>query len=114
MEWSEQQLENAKLAGSVVINAVIYTELSIAFTRIEQVEAFIKDASLVVEPISREALFMAGKAFREYRRREGTKQGVLPDFYIGAHAAVRKIPILTRDVKRFRTNFPSVKLITPP
>ena len=113
-EWSEQQLESAKLIGSVIINPVIYSELSIAFTRIEEVEAFISDASLIVEPIPREALFMAGKSFLKYRRRDGKKHGVLPDFYIGAHAAVDKCPILTRDVKRFRTNFPTVKLITPP
>lgn len=113
-EWSEQQLENAKLIGSVIINPVIYSELSIAFARIEEVEAFISDAPLIVEPIPREALFMAAKSFLKYRRRDGKKHGILPDFYIGAHAAVEKCPILTRDVKRFRTNFPTVELITPP
>jgi len=67
-----------------------------------------------VEPIPREALFLAGKAFVNYRRRKGTKQSVLPDFYIGAHAAVSGFSILTRDVSRYRTYFPTVELIAPP
>jgi predicted nucleic acid-binding protein len=73
----------------------------------------VADATLVVEPIPREALFLAGKVFLDYRRRKGSKQGVLPDFYIGAHAAVCKCSILTRDVGRYRSYFPTVSLITP-
>jgi predicted nucleic acid-binding protein len=85
-----------------------------AFKRIEELEAVLSEASLRVEPIPREALFLAGKAFLTYRRsRKGTKQSVLPDFYIGAHAAVSKLAILTRDVSRYGSYFPTVKLITP-
>ena len=112
-DWSQGQLESASLTGSLAINAVIYSELSMAFERIEELEAVLCEASLSVEPIPREALFLAGKAFLTYRRsRKGTKQGVLPDFYIGAHAAVGGIAILTRDASRYRSYFPTVKLVT--
>jgi len=112
-EWSQGELETASLTDSLAINAVIYSELSIAFERIEELESVLSEASLSVEPIPREALFLAGKAFLSYRRRRGTKLGVLPDFYIGAHAAVSGFTILTRDVARYRTYFPTVNLITP-
>lgn len=113
-DWSQGQLESASLSDSLVINAVIYSELSMAFERIEDLEAVVSEASLNVVPIPREALFLAGKAFLTYRRsRKGTKQSVLPDFYIGAHAAVGELAILTRDVSRYRSYFPTVKLITP-
>ena len=113
-EWSQQQLDSSSLTNSLAINAVIYSELSIAFERIEELESFVSGTSLSVEPIPREALFLAGKVFLNYRRREGTKQGVLLDFYIGAHAAVSGLTILTRDVRRYRSYFPTVELITPP
>jgi predicted nucleic acid-binding protein len=112
-EWSQAELENASLQDSLAINAVIYSELSMAFERIEELEAVISEASLTVEPIPREALFLAGKAFLTYRRRQGTKQGVLPDFYVGAQAAIDGLTILTRDPKRYRTYFPTVRLIAP-
>lgn len=112
-EWSQRSLEDASLADSLVINAVIYSELSIAFERIEDLESVLTEGLLSVEPIPREALFLAGKAFVNYRRRKGAKQGVLPDFYIGAHAAVSGYTILTRDVSRYRSYFPTVALITP-
>ena len=111
--WSINQLETARLTDQLVINAVIYSELSMAFRRIEELERVVAEAALVVEPIPREALFLAGKAFLEYRRQQGTKRGVLPDFYIGAHAAVLGCPILTRDIGRYRSYFPSVRLIAP-
>ena len=114
-EWaarSQGKLDAASATDSLAINAVIYTELSIAFARIEELEAVITEGSLAVEPIPREALFLAGKAFLNYRRSRGANQSVLPDFYIGAHAAVMQWPILTRDVARFRTHFPTVNLIT--
>jgi predicted nucleic acid-binding protein len=113
-DWSQGQLESASLTDSLAINAVIYSELSMAFKRIEELEAVLSEASLSVEPIPREALFLAGKAFLTYQRsRKGTKQSVLPDFYIGAHAAVSELAILTREVSRYRSHFPTVKLITP-
>jgi predicted nucleic acid-binding protein len=112
-DWSQGQLESASLADSLAINAVIYSELSMAFERIEELETVLTEASLALEPIPREALFLAGKAFLSYRRRQGTKQNVLPDFFIGAHAAVGGMTILTRDVSRYRSYFPTVKLIAP-
>lgn len=112
-EWSQQQLDAAILKDSLAINAVIYSELSIAFERIEELESVLAEVSLTVEAIPREALFLAGKAFVSYRRRQGTKSGVLPDFYIGAHAAVSGLTILTRDAARYRSYFPTVELISP-
>jgi len=112
-DWSQGQLEAASLTERLAINAVIYSELSMAFARIEELEVVIADAALMLEPIPREALFLAGKVFLEYRRRKGTKQGVLPDFYVGAHAAVCGYAILTRDSARYRSYFPTVELITP-
>jgi predicted nucleic acid-binding protein len=111
--WSQGKLDAVSATDTLVINAVIYSELSIAFERIEELEAVITEVSLAVEPIPREALFLAGKVFLNYRRSRGVKQSVLPDFYIGAHAAVMQWPILTRDIGRFRTYFPTVSLITP-
>ena len=95
------------------INPVIYSELSIGFARIEELKAVIKEASLAIEDIPREALFLAGKAFLRYRRSRGTKRSVLPDFYIGAHAAVMQWPLLTRDAVHYRTYFPTVSVIAP-
>lgn len=112
-DWSQGQLESASLTHRLAINPVIYSELSMAFSRIEELEAVLADATLNYEPIPREALFLAGKVFLDYRRRRGTRPGVLPDFYIGAHAAVCQWSILTRDIARYRSYFPSVQLIAP-
>lgn len=111
--WSQAQLESAALTDRLAINAVIYSELSMAFERIEELEQVVAEAKLAVDAIPREALFLAGKVFLECRRRKGSKQGVLPDFYIGAHAAVAGCAILTRDVDRYRGYFPTVPLVTP-
>jgi predicted nucleic acid-binding protein len=111
--WSQNQLDAASATDTLAINPIIYSELSMAFTRIEELEAVIADAALTVEAIPREALFLAGKAFLRYRRSRGTKRSVLPDFYIGAHAAVMQWPLLTRDVRRYQTYYPTVTLITP-
>ena len=92
---------------------MVYAELSIAYLRIEELEAILVRGGFRVEPVPREALFLAGKAFLQYRRRSGAKSGVLPDFFIGAHAAVAGIPLLTRDTRRYRTYFPKLALITP-
>lgn len=111
--WSQDRLEAASATDTLAINPIIYSELSMAFARIEELEAVIEEATLTVEAIPREALFLAGKAFLRYRRSRGTKRSVLPDFYIGAHAAVMQWPILTRDVGRYKTYYPTVSLITP-
>jgi predicted nucleic acid-binding protein len=111
--WSQDKLDAASATDSLAINPVIYSELSIAFARIEELEAVLTEAALTVESIPREALFLAGKVLLTYRRARGTKQSVLPDFYIGAHAAVMRWPLLTRDVARFRSYFPGISLISP-
>ncbi len=113
-DWSQQQLDAASLRTGLCINPVIYAELSIAFARIEELEAVVDEAELSVAEIPREALFLAGKMFVRYRRRRGAvRTGVLPDFFIGAHAAVSRLPLLTRDVTRYASYFPTVELIGP-
>ena len=112
-DWSQHQLETASVHERLTINPVIYSELSIAFARIEELDGMLADATLAYEAIPREAIFLGGKAFMDYRRRRGTKQGVLPDFFIGAHAAVMEWPLLTRDAARYRSYFPTVRLLAP-
>jgi predicted nucleic acid-binding protein len=112
-DWSQRQLEAASVRGSLLINGVAYAELSVGFLRVEEVDAMLSAARIEMEPIPREALFLAGKVFRQYRARGGTRTGVLPDFFIGAHAAVAGVPLLTRDARRYRTYFPAVTLIAP-
>jgi hypothetical protein len=112
-EWSMQQLEAAALRGSLLIDDIIYAELSIRFARIEDLAALLAEAGLTMAPLPRPALFLAGKVCQRYRAAGGTRPGVLPDFFIGAHAAVAGLPLLTRDVQRYRTYYPSVSLISP-
>ena len=113
-DWSQRQLEIAGLHHRLCINAVVLSELSIAFERIEELEQVVGDSGLDLQDVPREALFLAGKAFIRYRRQVASaKHSVLPDFFIGAHAAVNGMPILTRDVRRYRTYFPTVHLISP-
>jgi predicted nucleic acid-binding protein len=111
--WSERQLEAAAIRDRLCINLVGYAELSVAFARLEELDSVLDEAHVAVEEIPREALFLAGKAFLAYRRRGGPRRGVLPDFFIGAHAAVASAPILTRDMARYRTYFPTVELLGP-
>ncbi|CAH2603729.1 Type II toxin-antitoxin system VapC family toxin [Rhodovastum atsumiense] len=113
VEWALQQLDAAALRGKLLINDIIYAELSVRFGRIEDLEALVEQAGLIVTPMPRPALFLAAKVFQRYRATGDTRTGVLPDFFIGAHAAVTGLPLLTRDVQRFRTYYPSVTLITP-
>ncbi len=112
-DWSVAQLETASLAGPLLINDVIYAELAVRYGRIEDLNALVETAGLELAPLPRAALFLAGKAFVHYRRAGGSRTGVLPDFFIGAQAAVEKLSLLTRDVGRYRTYFPTVELITP-
>jgi predicted nucleic acid-binding protein len=111
--WSIAQLEAASLDGPLLINDAVYAELAVRYIRIEDLEAFLDAAGLEMAPMPRAALFLAGKVFTQYRRSGGSRTGVLPDFFIGAHAAVTKLPLLTRDVGRYQTYFPSLRLITP-
>ncbi|WP_246796748.1 type II toxin-antitoxin system VapC family toxin [Burkholderia perseverans] len=112
-DWSQHQLEAASLQGTLAINDVVYAELAIGYARIESLDAFVARAGLRIDPMPRAALFLAGKAFERYRRTRGTKTGVLPDFFIGAHASVLGARLLTRDVGRYRTWFPKLALIAP-
>ncbi len=111
--WSQRQLEIWALRGTLVINTVIYAELSIGFERIEELEAVLSEIGMALDEIPRPALFLAGKAFRAYKRKGGARTGVLPDFFIGAHAAVARLPLLSRDTGRYRTYFPTLELIVP-
>ncbi|WLP57103.1 type II toxin-antitoxin system VapC family toxin [Agrobacterium fabrum] len=112
-DWSIEQLELASVSGSLYINDVVYAELSVRYERIEELDAFVDQAGLKFTPFPRAALFLAGKAFTKYHRGGGTRTGVLPDFFIGAHAAIQNLPLLTRDVARYRSYFPTVTLISP-
>jgi predicted nucleic acid-binding protein len=112
-QWSQAQLDAASLRSALLINPIIYAELSIAYQRIEELEEMLSKGGFRLEPIPREALFLAGKAFLRYRQQGGAKTGVLPDFFIGAHAAVAGLPLLTRDASRYKTYFPKLELIAP-
>jgi predicted nucleic acid-binding protein len=112
-EWSLEQLEEAALQGPLLINDVIFAETSIGFPSIDVFEAALTDAGIAVAPIPRPALFLAGKASVKYKALGGVRSGVLPDFFIGAHAEVENLPLLTRDVRRYRNYFPTVALIAP-
>jgi len=111
--WSQRELEAAASRGSILINDVVFTELSIGFDRVEDCEGFLAEINVLTAPIPRGALFLAGKVFRNYRRRGGPRSGVLPDFFIGAHAAFEGLTLLTRDPRRYRAEFPSLHLIAP-
>lgn len=113
VDWSQRQLEAAAVRGAVLINDVVYAELAVGFLRVEEVDAVLAAAQVEMTAMPREALFLAGKVFQRYRAGGGTRSGVLPDFFIGAHAAVAQLPLLTRDVRRYRTYFPTVQLIAP-
>lgn len=112
-DWSQRQLEKLAFQTRLAINPVVYAELSIGFQRIDEVEAILAATEVEIEEIPRPALFLAGKAFQTYRARGGTKTGVLSDFFVGAHAVVEGIALLTRDVRRYRSYFPTIMLITP-
>ncbi|MEO5334556.1 MAG: type II toxin-antitoxin system VapC family toxin [Magnetococcus sp. YQC-5] len=113
-DWSIRQLEMAALKGSLFINDVIYAEMSVRFARIEALDQTLEKAAITMATIPRPALFLAGKIFQRYRAAGGTRSGVMPDFFIGAHASVVGLPLLTRDIQRYRTYFPTIKLIAPP
>ena len=112
-DWSQRQLEHLALTDTLTINPVIYTEFSIGYARIEEVEAVLAAVALPIAPMPREALFLAGKAFLQYRQRGGSRSGVLPDFLVGAHASVEGWRLLTRDVTRYRSYFPGLQQIAP-
>jgi len=112
-DWSQRQLESAAAKHPLAINAVIYAEISVGFSRIEQVDAMLNRIQIAMEDMPRAALFLAGKAFQRYKARGGTRTSALPDFFIGAHAAVLGIPLLTRDARRYADYFSNLELIVP-
>lgn len=111
--WSSAALAAARDADALAINAIVYAEVSIGFERVEDVDDVLPPDAYKRLPLPWAAGFLAGKCFRDYRRRGGARRSPLPDFFIGGHAAVAKMPLLTRDAARYRTYFPTVELIAP-
>lgn len=112
-DWSEYALENYSEKTTLYINTIIYTEVSVGFKKIEELESVLHKGGFQLLEIPREALFLAGKAYLDYKRGKGTKKSPLPDFYIGAQAAVLDLDLITRDDSRYRTYFPTVRIICP-
>ena len=112
-DWSEAVLATYSVDGALYINAIVYSEVSVGFTRIEALESALVKGGFELLKIPKEALFLAGKIYLEYRKNRGNKNSPLPDFYIGAQAAVLGLDLITRDLSRYRTYFPSVNLIHP-
>lgn len=112
-EWSLGMLDQYSETHQLIINPMIYAEASIGFQRIEEFEDVLSRGGFKMLPIPKEALFLAGKAFLKYRRKQGAKTAPLPDFFIGAHAAVAGLKLLTRDKNRIRHYFPSVTVVSP-
>jgi hypothetical protein len=112
-DWSAAMIGEAADRGMVVINPIIFAELSVRYDRIEDVERVVPAEYFVRSPLPWEAAFLAAKCFERYRRRGGARTSALPDFFIGAHAAVTGMALLTRDPRRYRTYFPKLKIIAP-
>ena len=111
--WSSAALERAALTSPLLINPIIYAEVSVRFSRIEELDELLPPDRFVRAPIPYASAFLAGKAYAHYRRRGGRRFSPLPDFFIGAHAAVANFRLLTRDPRRYRTYFPGLVLIAP-
>lgn len=113
LDWSSRKLADAMATGRVAVNPVIYAEFSVYYATIEEVEAALSGFDFQRLAIPYEAAFLAGKVFKQYRARGGSRNAPLPDFFVGAHAAVEELTLLTRYAKRYRDYFPKVKLIAP-
>ncbi|PIT73540.1 type II toxin-antitoxin system VapC family toxin [Limnohabitans sp. JirII-31] len=113
VDWSIAQLRAQSQIHRLIINPIIYAELSLTFSSVEALDRVLADMVLPVVEVPKPALFLAGKAFVQYRRSGGQKSNVLADFFIGAHAAVARLPMLTRDAQRYQSYFPSVRLVMP-
>jgi predicted nucleic acid-binding protein len=111
--WSLDSLNRLAIEHRLAINDVIFAELAPGFDTFEEVDRLVDEMGLALRPIPRAALFLAGKVHQKYRRRAGIKAGVLPDFFIGAQAAIEGLTLLTRDVGRFGAYFPTINLVTP-
>ena len=112
-EWSSGQIARLAEDHVLVINPIVYSEVSVGFERIEDVDSALPVDFFRREALPWEAAFLAAKCFLRYRRAGGGKRSPLPDFYVGAHAAVRGLPLLTRDARRYRTYFPRLTLVAP-
>ncbi len=113
LSWSRNALQEAADRFTLIINPVIYAEVSVRYSRIEALDAVLPRSMFDREPIPFEAAFLAGKAFQTYRKQGGSRRSPLPDFFIGAHAAIAGHRLLTRDLARYRTYFPKLPLIAP-
>jgi predicted nucleic acid-binding protein len=112
-DWSIHQLRVQSKIHVLSINPIIYSELSCAFSKIEDLDDVVQVMGLKYVQMPKPALFLAAKAFQAYRKKGGTKHNILGDFFVGAHAAVSRLPVLTRDTQRYKTYFPSVQLVSP-
>jgi predicted nucleic acid-binding protein len=112
-QWSLGQLEEAAANGPLAINDIVYAEISTRFPSVDVVDSILRDLGVDLLAMPRVALLLAGKAYLRYRATGGVRTGVLSDFFIGAHAAAERLPLLTRDVRRYRNYFPTVTLIAP-
>jgi predicted nucleic acid-binding protein len=112
-DWSTHMLSDAAERGPIVINPIVYAEICVRYERVEDVDAALSPDYFVRAPLPWDAAFLAAKCFERYRRRGGRRTSALPDFFIGAHAAVAGLTLLTRDARRYRTYFPRLKMITP-
>jgi predicted nucleic acid-binding protein len=111
--WSSEQLRKQSFLHEMAINPIVYAEISVSFATSAALDEKLEDLGAIVISILRKAAFLAGNAYLQYRRQGGTKGNVLPDFFIGAHAAVLGCPLLTRDTRRYAAYFPTVRLIAP-
>jgi predicted nucleic acid-binding protein len=113
-EWSAAQLDDCAAKAELCINPIVYAEVSVGFERIEELDDALPTDAFTRLELPWEAGFLAGKAFLQYRRAKGARTSPLPDFYIGAHAAIEGMVLLTRDAKRYRTYYPKLDIISPP
>lgn len=111
--WSSGALAAAADEGALVVNPIVYAEVSVRFSRIEDLDEALPPGTYVRAPLPWSAAFLAGKCFLDYRRRGGERRSPLPDFYIGAHAAVQGLRLLSRDATRYRTYFPTLDVVAP-
>ena len=113
LEWSEKQFRATAAQGPIVINPIIYAELAPAFLSVEELDSWLDPAVYLRQPLPYAAGWLAAQAFMQYRRSGGLRTSPLPDFYIGAHAQVEQLTLVTRDAARYRTYFPQILLLAP-
>jgi predicted nucleic acid-binding protein len=112
--WSRAQLDNAALADEVLaINDIVYAEMSVRYPDVATLDNTLERIAVELVPTPREALFVAGRSFQRYRAAGGIRTGVPPDFFVGAHALIARVPLITRDTARYRSYFPGIQLIAP-